>query len=109
MMQSNVASASADQNATRARWTSAEAVVLAILSVPLLIALIALAYRSTLLIAINYNEGWNAYHATAALSGGRLYYPANALVTNNYPPLSFIIVGMVSNIVGDAIFAGRLV
>jgi 4-amino-4-deoxy-L-arabinose transferase-like glycosyltransferase len=109
MMQSDVASASADQEATRAGWRGAEAIVLAILSVPLLIALMALAYRSTLLISINYNEGWNAYHAAAALSGGRLYYPANALVTNNYPPLSFMIVGVVSNIVGDAIFAGRLV
>jgi hypothetical protein len=109
MMQSDVASASANQEATRAGRRGAEAIVLAILSVPLLIALIALAYRSTLLIAINYNEGWNAYHAAAALSGGRLYYPANALVTNNYPPLSFIIVGVVSNIVGDAVFAGRLV
>ena len=107
-MQSEVASASANQGAVHVGWRSSEAIALGILSVPLLIALIALVYRSTLLIPINYNEGWNAYHATAA-TGGRLYYPAAALITNNYPPLSFLIVGAVANIIGDAVFAGRFV
>ncbi|HMI96472.1 MAG TPA: glycosyltransferase family 39 protein [Micropepsaceae bacterium] len=93
----------------RAPRLISEAIILAVLSVPLLIALTALAYRSTLLVPINYNEGWNAYHAGAAAMGGRLYYPADALVTNNYPPLSFLIVGAVTNIIGDAVFAGRLV
>jgi hypothetical protein len=108
-MQSKIASASANPGAVRAGWRTSEAIVLGILSVPLLIALVALAYRSTLLMPINYNEGWNAYHAAAAATGGRLYYPAAALVTNNYPPLSFLIVGAVANIMGDAVFAGRLV
>ena len=93
----------------RAGWRSSEAIALFVLGVPLLIALLALAYRSTLLIAINYNEGWNAYHAAAVAEGGRLYYPAAALVTNNYPPLSFLIVGAVTSFAGDAVFAGRLV
>ena len=108
-MQSKVAYASQHQGEVRLSWRGSEAIALAILSVPLVIALMGLAYRSTLLLPINYNEGWNAYHAAAAMSGGRLYYPAAALVTNNYPPLSFLLVGAVTSFVGDAVFAGRLV
>ena len=109
IMPSDVASAAANRGQARADWRTSEAIALGILSVPLLIALMALAYRSTLFIPINYNEGWNAYHAAAAAAGGRLYYPAAALVTNNYPPLSFLIVGALTNIISDAVFAGRLV
>src|SRR6195256_4507237 len=108
-MTHGIASGPVNQGAVRASWRSSEAIALVVLGVPLLIALIAPAYRSTLLIAINYNEGWNAYHAAALVSGGKLYYPAAATVTNNYPPLSFLIVGAVTNFAGDAIFAGRLV
>jgi len=39
------------------------------------------------------NEGWNAYFADAAIHGGVLYPAADALITNNYPPLSFYLVG----------------
>lgn len=53
------------------------------------------------------NEGWNAYFADAASTGGMLYPPADALITNNYPPLSFYIVGAVGHLIGDNIFAGR--
>lgn len=108
-MQSKSAYASSNQGEVHVSWWSSETIALAILSVPLVIALLVLGYRSTLLVPINYNEGWNAYHAAAAMSGGRLYYPADALVTNNYPPLSFFIVGAVANIIGDTVFAGRLV
>src|SRR5258706_1324146 len=108
-MQSKVAYASGNQGVVRAGWRSSEAIALIILSVPLLVALAALVYRSTLLIPINYNEGWNAYHAVAAPRGARLYYPAAALATKISPPLSFLIVGAVANVIGDAVFAGRLV
>ena len=40
-----------------------------------------------------YNEGWNAYHAVAAVTGGVLYPPPETFVFNNYPPLSFYLVG----------------
>ncbi len=60
-------------------------------------------------IPINYNEGWNAYQIERALASWPLYPPADALVTNNYPPLSFYLVGGVSRLVGDHIIAGRLV
>src|SRR3954451_7227709 len=55
------------------------------------------------------NEGWNAYFADAAIHGGVLYPTADALITNNYPPLSFYFVGAVGYLMGDNIFAGRIV
>lgn len=60
-------------------------------------------------IPLDPNEGWNAYFADAALEGGVLYPPADALITNNYPPLSFYIVGAVGHLTGDNIFAGRVI
>jgi hypothetical protein len=55
----------------------------------------------------NYNEGWNAYWAATAMSGGALYPPLNALTSNNYPPLSFFVVGLLGRLIGDPILAGR--
>jgi hypothetical protein len=54
------------------------------------------------------NEGWNAYQALTALSGGVLYPPPDSYITDNYPPLSFYLVGFVGRWIGDNIFAGRL-
>ena len=59
--------------------------------------------------AHNINEGWNAGHVARAFGGGTLYPPPDALIANNYPPLSFIVVGLIEHLVGDAIIAGRLV
>jgi hypothetical protein len=55
------------------------------------------------------NEGWNAYHAVIALSGGILYPPADAFISTNYPPLSFYVVGIFGQLIGDHIIAGRLI
>jgi hypothetical protein len=60
-------------------------------------------------IPLDPNEGWNAYFGDAAINGGVLYPPADALITNNYPPLSFYIVGAVGHLTGDNIFAGRVI
>lgn len=60
-------------------------------------------------IALNYNEGWNAFHALAAMTGGTLYPQPPSLMTNNYPPLSFFVVGGVGWLTGDLIVAGRIV
>ena len=59
----------------------------------------------------NYNEGWNATHAQAAMPAPASLYPgAQSFVTNNYPPLSFFVVGWTASLTGlDAILAGRLV
>ena len=58
---------------------------------------------------LNINEGWNAGHAARAFGAGSLYPPPDALIGNNYPPLSFFVVGLAGRIVGDTILAGRLV
>lgn len=58
-------------------------------------------------VPLDPNEGWNAYHALAAMSGGALY--PHDLMVNNYPPLSFYIVGILGDSLGDFIIAGRLV
>ena len=77
------------------------------------LALVAasLLLRDGLMIAahvpLDPNEGWNAYLDRAAISGGPLY--PQGLMINNYPPLSFYIVGALSTITGDPIVAGRLV
>jgi len=58
-------------------------------------------------VPLDPNEGWNAYHALAAVGRGALY-PHDGM-TNNYPPLSFYVVGALGKSLGDAIIAGRLV
>ena len=78
----------------------------------LLLAVVAFGMTGPLLaigryIPLDPNEGWNAYFADAAVHGGVLYPPADALITNNYPPLSFYIVGLIGYLTGDNIFAGR--
>ena len=65
-------------------------------------------YRAFLNVEIETNEGWNAYFADAAMGKMRLYPSADQLITNNYPPLSFYIVGLVGRFVGDPVLAGRL-
>jgi hypothetical protein len=55
-----------------------------------------------------YNEGWNAYWAEVAWRGGQLYPAVDSPISNNYPPLSFYIVGGLGRLMGDNIFAGRV-
>ncbi|MGZ6006254.1 MAG: glycosyltransferase family 39 protein [Rhizomicrobium sp.] len=55
------------------------------------------------------NEGWNAYFSQLAMATGTPYPPEGSLLINNYPPLSFFIVGELGRLVGDAIVAGRIV
>lgn len=57
---------------------------------------------------IDYNEGWNAYFQVRAMSGASLYSPDLAMFVNNYPPLSFYLVGGFGTLVGDMVLAGRL-
>jgi hypothetical protein len=75
------------------------------------IAILAFAwpvYRAFLNIEIENNEGWNAYFADAAMGKMPLYPSSAQLITNNYPPLSFFVVGLGGRLVGDPVLAGRL-
>ena len=56
-----------------------------------------------------FNDGWNAYAAERAFGEGPLYPKPSSLVTNNYPPLSYYIVGGLGLLLGDQIVAGRAV
>jgi hypothetical protein len=55
------------------------------------------------------NEGWNAYFAQMAMAQGSPYPPEGSFLVNNYPPLSFFIVGGLGHFLGDQIVAGRIV
>jgi hypothetical protein len=60
-------------------------------------------------VPLDPDEGWNAYHAIAAVTGHGLYPRGNSFFFNNYPPLSFYVVGVAGAFVGDDIFAGRAI
>ena len=60
-------------------------------------------------IPLDPNEGWNAYHAQAAMTGGKLYPGPDSFLFNNYPPLSFYLVGAFGRLAGDNIVAGRII
>jgi hypothetical protein len=60
-------------------------------------------------VSLDPNEGWNAYHAAAAMRGHGLYPGAASFMANNYPPLSFYLVGLLGQVTGDPIVAGRIV
>ena len=55
------------------------------------------------------NEGWNAFQAARAIGTGPLYSGPQALTGNNYPPLSFYLVGWAGRLLGDPIVAGRII
>lgn len=55
------------------------------------------------------NEGWNAYFAQLAMRTGSPYPPDGGFLVNNYPPLSFFVIGQLARINGDAIVMGRVV
>jgi hypothetical protein len=65
-------------------------------------------YRAFLNIEIENNEGWNAYFADAAMGRMPLYPSVDQLITNNYPPLSFYVVGLLGRLIGDPVLAGRV-
>jgi hypothetical protein len=58
--------------------------------------------------SFNVQEGWNAYWAAVAWSGGDLYPVPNSLELNNYPPLWFYVTGSLGSLLGDNIIAGRI-
>jgi hypothetical protein len=65
-------------------------------------------WRAALPLEIDVNEPWNAYHADAARTGATLYPDPDGLVANNYPPLSFYLVGVISSVACDAVYVGRV-
>ena len=64
-------------------------------------------WRAFLPLEVWGNEGWNAYHADSAMRGSGLYPPADGLVANNYPPLSYYLLGWLGRLFGDPLYVGR--
>jgi hypothetical protein len=60
-------------------------------------------------VPLDPNEGWNAAHALAAMAGHGLYPPSQALMVNNYPPVSFYLIGSIAGAGHDTLIAGRWV
>ena len=75
---------------------------------PLVLIGAALLYRSLLHYQINYNEGWNSYFTSQILQGLPLYPDRSTHLINNYPPLSFYVVAVVSKLTGSVLVAGRI-
>jgi hypothetical protein len=82
-------------------------------SAALALVVLALLVRNILAIPahvpLDPNEGWNGAHALAAIAGRNLYPPPDALMVNNYPPLSFYAIGTLAGHGRDAIIVGRWV
>ena len=66
-------------------------------------------WRIDVPLQIDVNEAWNAWQVDRLLSGAPLYPEANTLIINNYPPLSFYIIGFVRPIFENPIAAGRAI
>ncbi len=84
--------------------TRAQIALLAVLAVYFMVWPV---WRIGFPIEIAQNEGWNAYHADAAMGAAPLYPPTDTLIVNNYPPLSFYVVGGLAQVFGDALYVGR--
>jgi hypothetical protein len=68
-----------------------------------------LIWRTFLPLEVDIDEAWDAWNVQAAMGAGPLYPARDALITNNYPPLSYFIIGLSAKLAGiDYILAGRL-
>ena len=65
-------------------------------------------WRAFFPLEIAPTEGWNAYFADLAAGSGPLYPPPGTLIVNNYPPLSFYLLGYAEKLFGDALYIGRV-
>jgi hypothetical protein len=82
--------------------------VLGLLGLALVLALYPL-IRSFFDFEIDFNEGWNGYFQLRAVAGQPLYSGYGPFFANNYPPVSFFLVGALGALLGDPVLAGRLV
>jgi hypothetical protein len=81
---------------------------IAVLAILAAIYFIWPACRACLPMEIDSNEAWHAYHADAVRNAETLYPEPDSLATNNYPPLSYYLVGGIAAVTFDATYVGRL-
>jgi len=65
------------------------------------------AWRAQFPLEIWPTEGWNAYYQDIGARWLSVYPKPDALIANNYPPLSFYAIGQLANLFGDALSVGR--
>ncbi|MGO4717199.1 hypothetical protein [Bradyrhizobium sp. 2TAF24] len=65
------------------------------------------AWRAQFPLEIWPTEGWNAYYQDMGARWLSVYPKPDALIVNNYPPLSFYAIGQLANLFGDALYVGR--
>jgi hypothetical protein len=94
---------------TARRFDLSLVVVAGLLLIACLVGVWRCAAIVPLRVPLNYNEGWNAYHAAAAMAGLGPYPPAGSFMIDNYPPASFYLVGWLGLALHDFIVAGRAV
>jgi hypothetical protein len=94
-----------DARRTAARPLTAALIVLAILCGFYLAWPV---WRAFFPLELDIDEPWNAYHADEVAAGRTLYPAPTSLVTNNYPPLSFYLVGSIASVGFDALYVGRI-
>lgn len=98
-----------DRSSTLLSSETSTYVSLIVFIAPTLVILTALLYRSALPYQINYNEGWNSFFVDRVLNGGPLYPGRDSMVANNYPPLSFYLIGGLSLVFPKIWYVGRAV
>ena len=66
-------------------------------------------WRIGIPLQIDVNEAWNAWHVDRLRSAASLYPNAQALIVNNYPPLSFYMIALIRPLFENAVIAGRVI
>ncbi|WP_354138517.1 hypothetical protein [Bradyrhizobium sp. LB11.1] len=65
-------------------------------------------WRAQFLMEIWFTESWNAFWQDAAAGWAPLYPSPESLIGNNYPPLSFYVVGLLGKVLHvDSLYVGR--
>lgn len=67
------------------------------------------AMLAPLRVPFDHSEGWNAFNTNAAMAGHGLYPDTSSLWFNNYPPLSFWLVGEFGRLFDDYIVVERYI
>jgi hypothetical protein len=66
-------------------------------------------WRALFPLQLGADEAWNAYRADGVFGHDFLYPPSQGLVANNYPPLSFVTIAVLSHTTGfDSLYVGRV-
>lgn len=86
------------------RWVRPAAILLWLIAAAALVSV-----ASALFVKVpRVNEGWNAFHALHAVTRPNLYLFDGYANFPNYPPLAFYPVGWLGLLMGDMVFAGRV-